>query len=461
MPLKILLVHPQNYLHSYKTGIYRKVGGYLPLTMPLLASLIPKDILAEVRIVNEIAEEFDARVDTNLVAITAIAGTSIRAYSIADAYRARGIPVVMGGIHTTLMPQEALLHADSIVTGFAEDSWPQLLRDFVSGKMKKAYSQKEDFFFSRNNIPQRKGLRTTPYMIADTMELSRGCPRECEFCVLQGTLKGKYYKKPIPEALKEIASLKRKYVLFLDANLIGDKEYAKEFFSKITNLNKWWAGCVTTDVAEDDALVSILAKSGCKGMLLGFESLCQDTLDSIHKKFNRVEQYKNIVKKIHAFGIAVHACFVFGFEKDTHQVFEDTFRFVQEAHIDFPQYTLFTPFPGTPAFARLLSENRILTHDWSLYNGQNCVFQPCHLSADELEQGIRWIQAKTYSLPAVVERIRCSPLFLKPILAITNAHYKKYTSSIPLATRQWKLYRKEVIEENRAMMQSNGYVAHG
>ncbi|MBN2120642.1 MAG: B12-binding domain-containing radical SAM protein [Candidatus Omnitrophica bacterium] len=430
--MKIVLVHPQNYLHSCKTGIYKYVGGYNPLTMPTLASLVPADINAEVRIINEMVEEADTSLDADLVGITAIAGTAYRAYEIADEFRRRGIPVVFGGIHATLMQQEVSFHADSVVTGFAEQSWPELLRDFINGGLKKTYYQRHDYVFANNLVPKKDSVKTNPYMVADTMELTRGCPHSCEFCILRGFMKGKYYKKPLREAFEEAKSLNGKCVFFLDANLIGDREYAKEFFSKIVVLKKWWAGCVTSDVAEDEALLKIMAESGCKGVLMGFETLCQDVLAGIGKSFNRVRRYKSIVKKLHKYGIAVHACFVFGFDNDTPEVFRNTLSFVEEAKIDFPQYTLYTPFPGTPAYNKLLAQGRILTKKWSLYNGQNCVFEPLLMSPQELEQGIRAVQSKTYRLGSALKRINQSPLWLWPVLLITNLNYQRYTANIPL-----------------------------
>jgi len=431
MSLKILLIHPQNYLHRWNTKIYRKVGGYVPLTMPVLAALVPKNIKADVRIVNEMVEEVDTTLDADLVGLSVITGTSYRAYEIADAFRKRGITVVMGGIHASLMTEEVLLHADSAIVGFAEQSWPRLLNDFVNGSLKKIYRQELDYRFNNNPLPKKDYARLNPYMVADTMELTRGCPHQCEFCILKGFLNGAYFKKPIDEALSELKTLKGKCVFFLDANLIGDKEYAKEFFAQMIGMKKWWAGCVTSDVAEDDKLLNIVAKSGCKGVLMGFETLCQDTLGRIDKSFNKANRYKDVVRKLHKYGIAVHACFVFGFDNDAPDVFNQTLRFVEEEKIDFPQYTICTPFPGTPIYEKLLSEGRILTKKWSLYNGQNCVFRPKQMSSEELESGTRSIQSKTYRVRSIMKRINQLPVWLWPIVLKVNLNCKQYMKRVP------------------------------
>ncbi|MFA5093748.1 MAG: radical SAM protein [Candidatus Omnitrophota bacterium] len=429
--MKILLIHPQNYLHSYRTGIYRRVASYSPITMPLLAALVPKEINADIRIVNEMIEDTDPETEADLVGITAIAGTSSKAYQLADTFRSRGIPVVMGGLHATMMKEEALEHADSVVCGYAEKTWPQLLGDFCAGKMKRVYRENSDYSFKELPCPRRELSRKSVYMVADTLELTRGCPRSCEFCVLRGFTGCRYYKKPIYEAIDEVKSLKSKMILFLDANLVGDKEYAAEFFTRMEPLKKWWAGCATSDIAEDKGLLRILVRSGCKGLLMGFETLCQDTLDCAGKGFNDAAKYKKTVKVLHDHGIAVHACFVFGFDSDTRETFEKTYEFVKSSDIDFIQYTLYTPFPGTPLFRKMEKEGRILTRNWALFNGQNCVFAPRTMSSGDLETNLRKIQKYTYGLGSTMARIRRCPPLLKPLFAAMNLNYGLYTKKIP------------------------------
>jgi radical SAM superfamily enzyme YgiQ (UPF0313 family) len=403
--------------------------------MPLLAALVPGGLNAEIRIMNEMVEEADINADADLVGITAIAGTSSRAYELASSFRSRGIPVVMGGVHATMMKEEALEHADSVVCGFAEKSWPRLLKDFSGGRMKKTYGEEACLSLDGIPPPRRELAKKSVYMVADTLEITRGCPRSCEFCVLRGFTGSRYYKKPVNEAIEEVRSLKGKITLFLDANLIGDREYAMEFFSRMAPLKKWWAGCVTSDAAEDRELLKVLAKSGCKGLLMGFETLCQDTLNRAGKEFNNAARYKGAIRNLHDFGIAAHVCFVFGFDSDTRETFYKTYRFVEDARVDFAQYTIYTPFPGTPVFKRILGEGRILTCNWALYNGQNCVFRPENISPCDLEKGLQEIQQHSYGLRSTLTRIKHCPSALKPLFAVMNMNYGRYTRQIPLVKR--------------------------
>lgn len=436
--MRILLIHPQNHLHSYKSGIYKKPLRYACLTMPTLAGLIPANIKAEIKIVDEMVESLDESIEVDLVGISAITPTANKAYEIADKFRKRGVPVVLGGIHPTLMPEESILHANSVIIGYAEKSWPQLLEDFEKGKMKKFYCQSDSFSLNNISLPRRDLTKQSAYMTNNTLEATRGCPNKCEFCIFQGFKINKYYKKPIDEVLYEVSQIKGKSMVFLDANLIGEKDYAKELFRRMIPFKKWWIGAVTVELTKDKELFDLIVRSGCKGVLIGFESLSQQTLDKINKSFNSVQEYKEIVKELHSHGIAIHGSFVFGFEDDTPKTFQDVLEFVNEAKIDFPQYTLYTPFPGTPVYNKLKKEGRIITNNWSLYNGQNCVFKPNRITPHDLEKGLQWIQRQTYSLNYILKRVNSKPYLLKPIILLINLLYGYYTRRIPLVQNRIK-----------------------
>ena len=423
--MKILLIHPQNILQRFSTGIYGRGLRYAPLTMPTLKALVPKELKAEVKIVDEMVENLDWGERADLVGITAITGTAIRAYEIADHFRSKGIKVVLGGVHPTLKTEEASLHADSVVRGYAERMWPALLRDFTLGKLAKVYEDELPLDPSMIPCPDRSSISKKDYIGWCTVEMSRGCSNQCEFCISH-RFHPAYICRRIEDVMMEIESMKSKVIFFLDPNMIGDREHAKAFFSKLIPLKKWWVGCASLDVVEDPELLDLMAKSGCKGLLMGFESLREETLQSANKSRNIGKQYSSVVEKLHEYGISVQACFVFGFDTEDKSVFEEASEYILKARFDLPQISIYTPFPGTPVFERLKKEKRILSYDWSLYNGQNAVFKPLRMSPQELEKGTDLVRKRAYSLKALSGRLFTKPLWIKPLVVASYLSFRYY-----------------------------------
>ena len=271
---------------------------YAPLTLTTLASLVPSEIDAEVRITDEGVDEVEVdRMEADLVGITAITGTAPRAYEIAARLRQRRIPVVLGGVHPTLMPEEAMRHADSTVVGYAEESWPQLLRDFVAGRMSPRYDQSPNLRLDNLPFPQRELYNSGLVNVAHTIEATRGCIFQCDFCVVPAAW-GKPLQKPVADVVADIRQMKAKRVIFLDLNLIADVAYAKELFTALVPLKIQWGGLATTTIAWDDELLDLAARSGCRGLLIGFESLNQASLNETRKSFNMRHDYHEVVQKI-------------------------------------------------------------------------------------------------------------------------------------------------------------------
>ena len=427
--MKILLIHPQNYLQRCSTGIYGRHLRYAPLTMPTLRALIPSDIDAQVRIIDEMVEPVDLNYDADLVGLTAITGTATRAYELADRFRARGATVVMGGIHATMMTDEALQHADVVVRGHAERSWPQLLRDFQTGNLRRIYQDSQPLTVDIIVSPDRSSIQKRDYIGHAAVEMGRGCSNQCEFCTSH-RFYPQYVSRSISDVITEIRAMKSKVLWFLDPNVIGDKDHAKAFFSELAHERKWWVGCASMDLMEDKELLDILARSGCKGLLMGFESINPQALTQARKIQNQGKRYKEVVRRLHDKGILVQGCFVFGFDCDQPSVFEETADFIADTGIDLPQFTIYTPFPGTPAFGRLEKEDRILTRDWSRYNGQNVVFQPQNMSVQELKEGMELVRKRCYSLPQVLKRLTTRPYWLKPFVVTSCFNFRRYQKKI-------------------------------
>ncbi|MDQ4074756.1 MAG: B12-binding domain-containing radical SAM protein [Chloroflexota bacterium] len=426
--LRILLLSPRGPLYRHRMGIWKKSLRYAPLTLTTLAALVPAELNAEITLVDEGIEEIDPDAETDLVGISAITGTAPRAYELAAGFRHRGIPVVLGGVHPTLVPEEAARHADAVVVGYAEQTWPQLLRDFVAGEMKPRYDQAPNLRLANLPLPRRDLLPKGPFAAMHTIEATRGCIHRCEFCVVPAAW-GKPLQRPIGEVVGEIRQMRARRLIFLDLNLIADIPYAKELFSALIPLRIQWGGLATTIIAWDDELLDLATRSGCKGILIGFESLSPDSLAEARKSFNQRRDYHEVVQRLHEHDIAVMGTFIFGFDHDTHDTFAEIVEFVIDAHIDLPRYAIQTPFPGTPLYRRLKAEGRILTEDWSLYDGQHVVYQPRTMSADELLHGTEWAWKQSYRYRSIARRLLGARKLL-PIALAANLGYRFYAHNL-------------------------------
>ncbi|HYI12537.1 MAG TPA: radical SAM protein [Thermoanaerobaculia bacterium] len=422
--MRIALISPRGPLYRHRSGIWKKSLRYAPLTLTTLASLIPPELHAEVILMDEGITDLDPGIDVDLVAISVITGTAPRAYELSAKFRARGIPVVIGGVHATLVPDEVQEHCDALVVGYAEETWPQLLRDFAAGRLQRRYTQSPHLKLENLPIPRRDLLPARDYLTLHTIEATRGCIHKCEFCVVPSAW-GRPLQKPIGEVIADVRQMRPKKLIFLDLNLISDTDYAKELFRALAPLKVRWGGLATTMIAWDDELLDLAAASGCGGLLLGFESLSDGALAESRKQFNSRVEYQTVIEKLHARKIAIQGCFVFGFDDDDPSVFERTAQFAIDTHIDLPRYAIMTPFPGTPLHARLASEGRLLTTDWSYYDGQHVVYRPAKMTPEQLQQGTERAWKMTYSYRGMFRRLAGARVQL-PVAIPANLGYRFY-----------------------------------
>ncbi len=329
--------------------------------MPYLAARVPSDW--QVTHVDEEAEAIDWTDHPDVVGITFHTPSANHAYDLAARFKSGGACVVMGGPHVTLLPDEARQHADVIFVGEAEGLWEEFLSGFVNGTYQRVYQRTSPP--SLSGIPMaRKTLFHRRDFTSGVLFATRGCPNHCDFCSIVAMYPDGFRKRPVTEVAAEYGSFRGKRIIFWDDNITADKEYAKELFRAITPYRKWWSSQATIHAARDDEFLDAAARSGCKQLFLGLESVSQSSMREVRKEFNRVEEYARLIHRVHAHGIAVQAGIVFGFDHDTPAIFKDTLDFLEadrrsERDIQYPDALsghaalCKAGRPGTPAHPRL------------------------------------------------------------------------------------------------------------
>jgi radical SAM superfamily enzyme YgiQ (UPF0313 family) len=428
-PIKVALLSPKGPLYRHRGGIWKKSLRYQPLTLTTLAALIPQEIPIDLQLFDEGISDVPLDLDADLVGITVITGTATRAYELADLFRKRGIKVVLGGPHVTLIPEDAAPHADAIVVGYAEDSWPQLLRDFAVGRMQPRYHQSSDLSLADRPFARRDLLPNSRYLTSNVFEATRGCIHNCDFCVVPTAWGRKPYQKPVHQVVADIRQHGARKLIFIDLNIIADRDYAVLLFTALIPLKVQWYGLATVLLANDAELLKLAERSGCKGLLMGMESISPQNLRQSRKGFNTPDKFSQVVQRLHDHGIALQGCFVFGLDHDEPDVFLKTAEFAVQARIDLPRYAIVTPFPNTALYKRLTAENRILTRNWELYDGQHVVFQPAKMSVAELQAGVEIAWKYTYSVRSIARRILHSPAPW-PVKLGTNLGYRFYAHNL-------------------------------
>jgi radical SAM superfamily enzyme YgiQ (UPF0313 family) len=423
--MKVALVSPKGPLYRNKSGIFKKSLRYQPLTLTTLVALAPPELDIEFRLFDEGAGDVPLDLDVDLIGLTVITGSARRAYELADHYRARGVRVVLGGPHVTLLPEEAQRHADAICIGYAEESWPRLLLDFAAGVLQRRYVQAPDFKLANLPFARRDLLDKRHYLTQAVFEATRACAHDCEFCVSPSAWGRKQFQKPVGHVVEDIRRVGARKILFIDLNLISDRDHARELFTAMIPLGVRWFGLSTSLVGRDPELMELMARSGCAGLLIGFETMSSAGLNDIRKRFNDPSAYRELIRNLHRLKISIQGCFVFGNDHDTEAVFDETVDFVLECRIDLPRFAVLTPFPGTPLHARLNREGRILTRNWDLYDAQHVTFRPKSMSVDALQRGHERAWRRAYSYKAILSRLPQAGSQMPLSLAV-NLGYRFY-----------------------------------
>lgn len=433
--MKVLLISPENKKSVFAYTKRDVRSFWFPrLGLPTIAANTPPDV--EVKILDECVEDIDFNADVDLVGITTMTYLAPRAYEISEKFRARGVKTVLGGIHTSMCPDEAKEHADSICVGEAEHTWPLLIEDFKRGQMKPVYKQVELPELGGLPVPRRELFKPNSYWTTNCVQTSRGCPFTCDFCTVAIFGGNQYRLRPVEEVVAEVRKLNKQFIVFVDDNIAGNKAYAKQLFKALIPLKIQWGSQASLTMTRDPELLELAAKSGCTGLFIGVESISADNLASVNKRFNKVDKFKEEFQRFHDYGILIQTGMIFGFDHDDDSVFERTVEFLQENRIELVMFNILTPLPGTDFYKRMDAEGRIIDRDWSHYDGRHVVYQPKLMSAETLQEGFFWAYHKFYSYPSMIKRI--VPSFFKvprkmlvPERLAINWAYRRIIKRIP------------------------------
>ncbi len=401
--MRLTLVHPcigrragEKYIRTWQME---------PLAPAVLAGLTPRDV--EIRFHDDRMETIPYDEPADLVAISVETYTARRAYEIASEYRRRGVPVVMGGFHATLMPDEVAKYAEAVVIGEAEGVWPLVIDDFRHGKLAPVYRSQgrpslAGVFADRSIFAGKR------YLPLGLIEAGRGCHFQCEFCAIQTYFGSTQTRRPAEEVCEEIRRNPKPLYFFVDDNITSNLDQAKELYRQLIPLKIRWVSQASINVAHDEELLQLLRASGCQGLLIGFESLDPENLKRMHKSFNTMKGgYEVALANLRRHGIRLYVTFIAGYDGDSPASLERTVEFADRHRFYIVAFNHLTPFPGTPLYTRLQNENRLLFDEWwldSRYRYGMVPYTPAGMTADEVKEGCIAARREFYSLQSIWRR---------------------------------------------------------
>jgi radical SAM superfamily enzyme YgiQ (UPF0313 family) len=404
--MKVLLIQPTGFRENGRLD-HRKGRWLLGMTLPYVAALTPQDIRVEIK--DDMLEDITFREDCDLVGLTCMSHQAPRAYQLAAGFRRRGIPVVMGGFHATLAPRECQEHADALVLGEAEESWPRLLRDFQAGRLQPRYKAEQLSDLKNLPVPRYDLLNLKRYKALNIpSQTTRGCPFNCSYCEVTQVYGGKFRHRPVDEVIHEIREIQRltksKFIYFVDDNFVANRRHAMEVMERLIPLKLIYGCLATANVGDDPEVLDLLARSGCLHVNIGMESISPDSLKAINKKQNKIKDYERQFKALRDRGIGFSINVMFGLDGDGPEIFDTTVDFLN--HVKAPATFMFilAPRPGTKVQSQLLQEGRIFDHDWTHYTGFQVVYHPKHMTAKELQEGYWRANRRFYSPLAMLKR---------------------------------------------------------
>ena len=407
MSPRLLIIQPSHYRSKVDHTVFKaRRRSVVPLTLPYLAALTPPDW--EVTLLDEQLEAIDFNHRYDLVAISVSTLTSYRAYDLADEFRKRKVPVILGGPHTFFHAEEAADHCDAVGIGEAEGIWTRMLEDARRGELNQRYEAEA--------LPDLAGLPLPRYDLLDlgryrpfrtfAVVSSRGCPFRCEFCSERFLLGENYRCRPVPEVIHEIQYCRSRSIFFGDSNFVGKRSHAMELMEALIPLRLRWSALWPSYVCNDAAFLDLAQRSGLLHVNIGVESISPDTLASMNKQFNKAHKYGEMFANLRRRGISFSLNFIFGWDGETRNALETTLRFLQKHKAPVAYFNILTPVKGTPFYERMCQAGRILNHeDIDRWPGQNCHIRPPYGTPESFEQDIRQMYRTFYSLPSMISRL--------------------------------------------------------
>ncbi|MFC1704283.1 B12-binding domain-containing radical SAM protein [Candidatus Omnitrophota bacterium] len=379
-----------------------KYSLFPPLGLATLAGYLHEDDTIVIQ--DEHVEKLDLNDQPDLVAIQVYITSAYRAYQIADHYRNKGVPVALGGLHVTALPQEAALHADTIFLGPGEDTWPEFLHDFRAGHPKKIYQSKIRTLMGLPKI-RRDLIKKELYLVPNSIVVSRGCPHHCDFCYKDAFYKGgkSFYTQSVDNALQEIGRLPGRHLFFLDDNLFGNVRFASELFDGMRDMGRVWQSAATVQSALNEKLLKKAVKSGLRSLFIGFETLNNSNLKDCNKYQNLNKNYSEAVRRLHDLGVMINGSFVFGMDDDNPSVFDSTVEWAVKNGIETATFHILTPYPGTALYKKLTHEKRVIHSNWDLYDTRHVIFQPAKMDSTTLEHGYWGAYKKFYQWRSIIK----------------------------------------------------------
>jgi radical SAM superfamily enzyme YgiQ (UPF0313 family) len=444
--LRLTLIHPcvgrwagdKRYIRSWQME---------PLAPAVLAGLTPAGV--NIRFYDDRLESIPFDEATDVVAISIETYTARRAYQIATEYRQRGVTVVLGGFHATLCPDEASLYADAVIIGEAEGQWETVLDDARHGTLQQFYHQEHrpDLSLTRLDRGIFAGKRYLPITL---IEAGRGCHFRCEFCAVQSYFDATQTRRPVDHILEEVEQTRKRgnFYFFVDDNITSNFDEGKELYRQLAKHKIRWVSQASINAAHDEEFLDLIARSGCEGLLIGFESLERETLRMMKKKFNTMGGgYEVALENLRRYNIRLYSTFVFGYDHDTAKTFDDTVEFANRHRFYMAAFNHLTPFPGTPLYERLKSEGKLLYDAWWLdpsYTYNKIPFKPALLEPEELQELCIKARAQFYSVPSILRR------FADPV----NRSNAFMTRQFPLINF---MMRREVYQRNDLPLGDEGW----